>query len=123
MVVAGCRSGSACSRCQTFSWKCSPSTLGRPKKSFHWPTQMITPIPAVKPTITGAGMNLMIAPSRVMPSNSSMTPAIMVAICRPSMPCAALMLARITMNAPVGPAICTRLPPNRDTSTPATIAV
>jgi len=33
------------------------------------------------------------------------------------------MPARITMKAPVGPAICRRLPPKADTSSPATIAV
>ncbi len=86
-VVAGCRCGSACSRCQSFSWKCSPGTAGSPKKSFHCPTQMITAIPAVKPTMTGSGMNLMTAPSWAMPSSSRMAPAIKVAICRPSMPC------------------------------------
>ncbi|MCY1500523.1 hypothetical protein D9M68_345660 [compost metagenome] len=84
---------------------------------------MITPMPAVKPTITGAGMNLMIAPRRVTPSSRRMIPAMMVAICSPSMPCFAVTPARMTMKAPVGPAICTRLPPNRATSAPATIAV
>jgi hypothetical protein len=29
----------------------------------------------------------------------------------------------MTMNAPVGPAICSRLPPNVETKEPATIAV
>jgi hypothetical protein len=80
-------------------------------------------MPAVKPTITGSGMNLSSAPSRATPSSSSITPAIMVAICRPSMPCFAVTPARIAMKAPVGPAICTRLPPSAETRKPATIAV
>ena len=122
-VVAMCRCGRACSRCQNFWWKWSPVTAGRPKKSFHWPTQMMTPMPAVKPTITGSGMNLMTTPSRATPSKARMTPAIRVAICRPSTPYLAVMPARITMKAPVGPAICTRLPPNTETSRPAMIAV
>ncbi|MNR43220.1 hypothetical protein D3C85_1618250 [compost metagenome] len=84
---------------------------------------MITPIPAVKPTITGSGMNLMMAPRRVMPRSSNMAPAIMVAICRPSTPYSAVTPARITMKAPVGPAICRRLPPSRVTSKPRMIAV
>ena len=29
---------------------------GSPRKSRHWPTKMMTPIPAVKPMMTGAGM-------------------------------------------------------------------
>lgn len=41
----------------SFWWKCTPPTAGNPKKSFHCPTKMITPIPAVNPTITGMGMN------------------------------------------------------------------
>ncbi|MCY1347655.1 hypothetical protein D9M69_337720 [compost metagenome] len=84
---------------------------------------MITPMPAVKPTITGSGMNLMIEPRRVRPSTSRIAPAIRVAICKPSTPCLAVTPARMTMKAPVGPAICRRLPPNSETSTPATIAV
>ncbi|MNF87563.1 hypothetical protein D3C84_700320 [compost metagenome] len=84
---------------------------------------MITPMPAVNPTITGSGINLMIAPSRAIPSNNNMAPAIIVAICRPSIPCSAVTPARITMNAPVGPAICKRLPPKSETSRPPMIAV
>ncbi len=84
---------------------------------------MITPMPAVKPRITGAGMNLMMPPSRATPSSSTITPAISVAICRPSMPWVAVMPERMTMKAPVGPAICRRLPPQVDTTSPATIAV
>ncbi|MCY1356561.1 hypothetical protein D9M69_430180 [compost metagenome] len=55
-VVAACHCGSACSSCHSFSWKWVPATGGSPKKSRHCPTKMITPMPAVKPTITGAGM-------------------------------------------------------------------
>jgi hypothetical protein len=36
---------------------------------------------------------------------------------------AAIVTANTAMKAPVGPAICTRLPPNNDTARPATIAV
>ncbi|MCY1457367.1 hypothetical protein D9M68_1005330 [compost metagenome] len=84
---------------------------------------MITPIPAVKPTITGSGMNFMMAPRRVMPRSNRMAPAIMVAICRPSTPCLAVTPARMTMKAPVGPAICRRLPPSKVTSRPPMMAV
>ena len=112
-----------CSNCQSFSWKCVPPVLGRPKKSCHSPTQMITPMPAVKPTITGAGMNRITPPNRASPIATSITPAMMVAISSPSTPCTATTPARITMNAPVGPAICTRLPPNTDTISPAMIEV
>ncbi|CPO66897.1 Uncharacterised protein [Bordetella pertussis] len=122
-MVARCSCGRLCTSCHSFSWKCVPAGEGRPKKSFHWPTQMMTPIPAVKPTMTGAGMYLMMAPSRAAPSASRMQPAIRVASCRPATPCWAVMPARMTMKAPVGPAICTRLPPHSETSRPATMAV
>ena len=52
-----------------------------------------------------------------------MIPAMMVASCRPLTPNFAVIPARITMKAPVGPAICRRLPPKMDTAAPATIAV
>jgi hypothetical protein len=65
----------------------------------------------------------MIVPMRASPSASSISPAMKVAICRPPIPCFAVIAARITMKAPVGPAICTRLPPKIDTISPATIAV
>lgn len=80
-------------------------------------------MPAVKPVMTGSGMNLMIVPIRVSPSASSISPAMNVATCRPSMPYRAVIPDRITTNAPVGPAICSRLPPNAETSRPAKIAV
>ncbi len=50
-------------------------------------------------------------------------PAIIVAICKPSMPYLAVTLAKMTMNASVGPAICSRLPPKSETNKPPTIAV
>src|SRR6185369_626581 len=100
-----------------------PVTAGSPKKSCHSLVQMITAMPAVNPAITGSGMNLMMAPRRAIPSSSRITPASRVAICRPSTPYRAVMPARMTTKAPVGPAICTRLPPNSETTTLATIAV
>ena len=46
-----------------------------------------------------------------------------VAITSPSIPFFATIPATIVTNAAVGPAICTRLPPKKDTRNPATIAV
>ena len=45
---------------------------------------MIIAIPPVKPTVTGNGINLMIPPSFAMPKMMSITPAIKVAVARPS---------------------------------------
>ena len=84
---------------------------------------MMTPIPAVKPTMTGAGINLIIAPILLIPSANRMIPAIKVAICNPSMPYCAVMPDNTTMNAPVGPAICKRLPPKSETAKPAIMEV
>ena len=123
-VVARWKSGSACNSAASLWWKCSLSgRTCKPKKSFHCPTQMITPIPVVNPTITGSGMYLMTAPKRASPIANSITPAIRVAICKPTTPYLAVMPERITMNAPVGPEICNRLPPNAEVKNPATMAV
>ncbi|MDT4869606.1 hypothetical protein FQZ97_1046460 [compost metagenome] len=111
------------SRCSSFSWKCSPPVAGRPRKSRHCPTKMITPMPLVKPTTTGAGMNRITAPILATPMSSRMKPAISVATRRPSMPYLAVTPARMAMKAPVGPAICTRLPPSSDTMKPPMMAV
>ena len=115
--------GRASTSCHSFSWKCSAAIFGSPRKSRHCPTKMMTPMPAVKPTITGAGMNLMTPPMRARPITSSIAPAISVATCSPAMPYWAVMPERIAMNAPVGPAICRRLPPNSDTRPPPMMAV
>ena len=51
------------------------------------------------------------------------TPAISVAMVRPVMPYCPMMPATITMKAPVGPPICTLLPPVAEIISPATMAV
>jgi len=94
-----------------------------PKKSFHCPTNMMTPIPAVKPAMTGFGMYLMTAPRRAKPNASNIIPAISVAICSPAIPCCAVMIASTATNAPVGPEICTSVPPKREVISAATMAV
>ena len=57
------------------------------------------------------------------PITTSITPAISVAIARPCKPNVAMMLYTITIKAPVGPPICTELPPNADTTKPPIMAV
>jgi hypothetical protein len=84
---------------------------------------MITAMPAVKPAMTGFGMNRTTLPSRASPMTSSMQPAMSVANCSPAMPYCAVTPARTAMNAPVGPEICTRVPPSSEVARPATIAV
>ncbi len=83
----------------------------------------MTPMPAVKPAMTGAGMNLMTAPRRARPISTRIAPAMKVATCRPPMPYFAVMPDRMAMKAPVGPAIWTRVPPNSETARPLTMAV
>ncbi len=46
----------------------------------------MTPIPMVKPTITGPGINLITEPSFSNPIATSKKPAIKVAICKPAIP-------------------------------------
>lgn len=58
----------------------------------------------------------MSVPSFSKPISTSITPAMMVAATRPSMPSVATMVAK----AAVGPEICTRLPPKKAIRKPAT---
>ena len=51
-----------------------------------------------------------------------MTPAIIVHMYRPDTPYLATMPATTTTNAPVGPPICTREPPNAEMAKPVTTA-
>lgn len=83
----------------------------------------MTAMPMVKPWITGSGTCSISVPARRKPATSRITPAIAVASTSPSMPCAATMPATTTMKAPVGPPICTRLPPRAEIRKPATTAV
>ncbi len=84
---------------------------------------MISAIPDVKPTVTGYGTKRITSPRRANAIPISSTPAISVATASPSTPNSATTPATITTNAPVGPPICTRLPPNAEIRNPATIAV
>ena len=69
------------------------------------------------------GMNLITAPNRAAPKATKMIPAMKVAICKPAMPCCAVIIESTAINAPVGPAICNRVPPKSDVKRQATIAV
>ena len=68
-------------------------------------------------------MNLVTAPSLNTPNKIRSTPAIRVATVNPLMPYSWMIPQIITINAPVGPPICTLLPPNKEMINPATIAV
>ena len=95
----------------------------RPSNSRIWLAKMITAMPAVKPTVTGKGMNLMKVPSRSSPASAIISPDRKVARISPSMPCRATVAATRTMNAPAGPPIWNREPPRNDTRNPPTMAV
>ena len=60
-------------------------------------------IPAVKPVVTGYGMNSMSSPRRATPIATSMTPAMIPAVSSPESPCLFTIGARMTTNAAVGP--------------------
>jgi len=62
-------------------------------------------------------------PSFAAPATTRMTPAMRVAITRPSKPCREMTLATTTTKAPVGPPIWVRLPPSMEISRPATTTV
>ncbi len=88
-----------------------------------WLAKMIAAIPAVKPTVTGKGMNLTKLPSRRTPAAASISPDRKVARISPSGPCCATVAATRTMKAPAGPPIWKREPPSSDTRKPPTTAV
>ena len=69
------------------------------------------------------GIKLTNPPSLNAPKRISRIPAIKVAVARPESPYFCTILKTITANAPVGPPICTLLPPSAEIMKPATIAV
>jgi hypothetical protein len=84
---------------------------------------MMSAMPVVNPTVTGYGTNRMMSPSRASAINTKDPPAMRVATASPSYPNSATTLATSTTKAPVGPPICTRLPPMSEIRAPATMAV
>ena len=68
-------------------------------------------------------MNLITSPNLSSPINTSKTPAMAVAIINPVSPNWATTPATMTINAPVGPPICTWEPPNKEIASPPIIAV
>ena len=84
---------------------------------------MTVAMPAVKPVVTGWGMNWIRRPRRKRPIATSITPASSPEISRPARPYLAWMGARMTMKAAVGPLTCVREPPSSATTKPATMAV
>ena len=76
-----------------------------PNRSTSWLQKMITAIPEVKPTVTGCGIYLMIAPSLKKPKASIITPDSSTASISPSMPCRSMVTETSTMKAPAGPPI------------------
>src|SRR6266404_973269 len=102
----------------------SPGTLCKcnPKKSLICVLAINTAIPFVKPSTTGRGMNFTADPMPVTPSTTSSTPAIIVHMNSPSIPCTATMPEMTTTNAPVGPPICVFDPPSAEIKNPVTTA-
>jgi hypothetical protein len=84
---------------------------------------MISAMPMVKPSITASGMIRISRPARRYPATIRITPAMKVALRSPPIPCSAITEKTTTMKAPVGPPICTRLPPMAEIRNPATTAV
>ena len=123
-TAGACVVGSACQYASILAMN-SPGTavIVRPSASLICVEAMRMAMPLVKPIRIGRGMNLTAVPSPVTASPASSTPAIIVTIISPDMPCCAMMPATITTNAPVGPPICTRDPPSSDTTRPPTMAV
>ena len=71
----------------------------------------------------GWGMNLISEPNFKRPITIKIIPAKTVAVISPPIPLVATIPATTVANAAVGPAICIRLPPSKETVNPAKIAV
>ena len=95
----------------------------RPKTSLSCSVAMTVAMPAVKPVVTGCGMNSMNRPRRARPIAIRMSPPIAPESSRPASPNFVKIGASTTMNAAVGPVTCVREPPSAATSAPATIDV
>ncbi len=95
----------------------------RPRKSFIWPINMVTAIPAVNPVVMVYGIKRIKLPSLKNPMITRRIPAMTVAAARPSSPFFKTIPATMEANAAVGPAICTLLPPKKEITKPATMAV
>jgi hypothetical protein len=80
-------------------------------------------MPAVKPAVTGNGMNLIITPSRTAPMRNRIRPASIVQRMRLAAPYCAPTATTMGMKAAVGPPIWTRDPPSAEMRNPATMAV
>src|SRR5258705_514823 len=79
-------------------------------------------MPLVKPTTTGRGKYFTMVPMPVTPNSTRRSPAIIVHMNKPSIPCLAMIPATTTTNAPVGPPICVFEPPRAEIRKPVTMA-
>ena len=95
----------------------------RPKKSLICDNAISTAMPLVKPITTATGMKRTRVPSLNRPIANSITPDMAVAMIRLARPYRSTMPYTMTMNAPAGPPICTRLPPSAEIRKPAMMAV
>ena len=100
----------------------APCSPGSASEGTCW-AKMITPMPRVKPSITGQGMNDTARPSRSTPATSTITPAIRDRAATAPIPWVATTGASTTTMAPVGPDTWTWEPPKIAAISPATIAV
>ena len=84
---------------------------------------MVTAIPDVKPVVIVYGIYLIRVPKWQKPMIIKIIPAKIVATTNPSKPFVATIPATMVANAAVGPDTCTSLPPKKEITKPATIAV
>ena len=94
-----------------------------PRKSLIWPIKMVTAIPVVKPVVMVYGINRIRLPRRRKPIITRIRPASIVAVASPSIPFFMTIPATMVAKAAVGPAICTLLPPKKEITNPAMMAV
>ena len=95
----------------------------RPSTSFSWRVAITVAMPAVKPVVTGCGMNSTSRPRRAAPIPTSRRPAMRPAVRSPERPKRDTIGPRTTTKAAVGPVTWNLDPPVSAATVPATIAV
>ena len=94
-----------------------------PRTSFSCSVAITVAMPAVKPVVTGWGMNSTRRPRRAAPIATSSIPAMRPAVSSPERPKRDTIGARTTTKAAVGPVTWNFDPPVNAATVPATTAV
>ena len=109
--------------CTMFGKRSGMRPTWSPRTSFSCSVAITVAMPAVKPVVTGWGMNSTRRPRRAAPIATSSIPAMRPAVSSPERPKRDTIGARTTTKAAVGPVTWNFDPPVNAATVPATTAV